>query len=93
MHGMISKMPMTRGMGFLIRVCQTCWLDLKVSYSPLYAERCSIRSFASINQKAKRAMKHILCNLIGKTAAGHLTTLLQHTVYDILFTKKPKNPI
>ena len=38
-------------------------------------------------------MKHILCNLIGKTASGHLTILLQHTVYDILFTKKPKNPI
>ncbi|ASO07521.1 hypothetical protein AREALGSMS7_04116 [Arenibacter algicola] len=38
-------------------------------------------------------MKHGLCNFIGKTAAGQLTILLQHTVYDILFTKKPKNPI
>ncbi|GBF22119.1 hypothetical protein C21_04312 [Arenibacter sp. NBRC 103722] len=38
-------------------------------------------------------MKHSLCNFIGNTAVGHLTTLLQHTVYDILFTKKPKNPI
>ncbi|PXX23735.1 hypothetical protein C7972_11828 [Arenibacter sp. ARW7G5Y1] len=38
-------------------------------------------------------MKHILCNLNGKTATGQLTILLQHTAYDILFTKKPKNPI
>ena len=38
-------------------------------------------------------MKYILCNLIGKAADGRLTMLLLHTVFDILFSKKPKNPI
>ena len=84
---------MTRGVGFLITVHQTSTLDPKVGFNPIYLSVVLFRSFASCNQKAKRAMKHILCNLIGKTAAGQLTTLLQHTVYDILFTKKPKNPI
>lgn len=38
-------------------------------------------------------MKHSLYNLIGKTASRHLAMLLLHTVFDILFSKKPKNPI
>ena len=38
-------------------------------------------------------MEHQLCNLKSKAASGYLPILLQHTVFDILFTKKPKNPI
>ncbi|MBC8770541.1 hypothetical protein H4O18_21285 [Arenibacter sp. BSSL-BM3] len=68
-------------------------MDLKEAFNPLYLSVVLFGSFASSNQKAKRAMKHTLRNLNGKTATGQLTVLLQHTVYDILFTKKPKNPI
>ncbi|MCM4162413.1 hypothetical protein DHC50_02270 [Arenibacter sp. A80] len=57
-------------------------------------ERCFyLEVLQAVTKRLKSAMEHQLCNLKSRVASGHLTILLQHTVFDILFTKKPKNPI